>query len=213
MTSGRRRHTRLSRPSGDSGLMLVELLVGMVLIGVVAGLAGDAIVSALRSQTYVTTRASDLDGLRQAMQRLTRDIRQGVIVGNAEPTGNTLQITVPTSTGSRNITISASGTSLTEKVIDTPTGGASITRPTVTVLSNFDAAGTRNIFGYLADPNYTPANATVVSLPSCADTARPGSFAQQCIGTVTVNLRAIVNNHPDLVLSDTVQVRNSVGGS
>jgi len=70
---------------GEAGITLVELLVaaamGVVLMGAVASL----VVSAVRDQPKISEQAQTISTARWVMERVTREIRQGVRVDNATP--------------------------------------------------------------------------------------------------------------------------------
>jgi prepilin-type N-terminal cleavage/methylation domain-containing protein len=57
------------------GFTVVELLVVMVLLGIVGGVVGSAIVSGFRSSRATTARTVALHELEIALQRMTRDLR------------------------------------------------------------------------------------------------------------------------------------------
>ncbi len=82
-------HRRLG--AGEAGLTLVELLVasamGVVLIGAVSSL----LISAVRDQPAISKKAADVSTARYIMERLTRELRQGVVVDRATATSVSFQ--------------------------------------------------------------------------------------------------------------------------
>jgi prepilin-type N-terminal cleavage/methylation domain-containing protein len=74
---------RLAGRGGEAGFTLVELLVasamGVVLMGAVASL----VVSAMRDQPRISKQAQTISTARWVLERLTREIREGVKVDNA----------------------------------------------------------------------------------------------------------------------------------
>jgi type II secretory pathway pseudopilin PulG len=67
----------------ESGLTLVELLVASAMGVVLLGAVGSMVVSAMRSQPEVSRRAQNVSSARWMMDRLTREIRNGMGVDEA----------------------------------------------------------------------------------------------------------------------------------
>lgn len=77
---------RLPRRPGvgdEAGLTLVELLVASAMSVVLVGAVGAMVVSAVRSQPEVSKRAQNVSSARWVLERLTREIRNGVAVDKA----------------------------------------------------------------------------------------------------------------------------------
>jgi type II secretory pathway pseudopilin PulG len=70
-------------PSGDSGFTLIELLVASTMSVVILGAVGSLVVSAMRDQPQISERAQNIDTARWALERLTREIRDGIAVDPA----------------------------------------------------------------------------------------------------------------------------------
>jgi type II secretory pathway pseudopilin PulG len=68
---------------GQDGLTLVELLIASTMAVVIVGAAGSMLISALRDQPNLSGRAQNIASARWALERLTREIRQGVAVDRA----------------------------------------------------------------------------------------------------------------------------------
>jgi prepilin-type N-terminal cleavage/methylation domain-containing protein len=66
--------TRLRR-NDQGGFTLVELLVVLVLLGIVGGIVGSAVITSFRSSRATTNRTVALHELETALQRMTRDLR------------------------------------------------------------------------------------------------------------------------------------------
>jgi type II secretory pathway pseudopilin PulG len=69
---------RLARE--EAGLTLVELLVASAMSVVLVGAVGAMVVSSVRTQPQVSKRAQNVSSARWVMERLTREIRNGVRV-------------------------------------------------------------------------------------------------------------------------------------
>jgi type II secretory pathway pseudopilin PulG len=76
-------HTRLGDDGGEAGLTLIELLVATTMSIVLVGAAGSMVISAMRSQPEVSSRANSISSARWVLERMTREIRDGVKVDNA----------------------------------------------------------------------------------------------------------------------------------
>lgn len=77
--SGLRR--RLARARADeSGLTLIELLVAASMSVILVGAAGSMLISAVKSQPQISERAQNVSKARYVLERMTREIRNGVAV-------------------------------------------------------------------------------------------------------------------------------------
>jgi Tfp pilus assembly protein PilW len=74
---------RLAWSRGEAGYTLIELLVASTMSVVVLGAIGSLVISALRDQPQISKRANDISTARWMLERLTREIRQGVVVDKA----------------------------------------------------------------------------------------------------------------------------------
>jgi len=76
-------NVRLGRGRRDAGYTLVELLVASTMGVVVLGAVGSLVVSAMRNQPQISERAQTISTARWVLERLTREIRNGVRVDKA----------------------------------------------------------------------------------------------------------------------------------
>jgi Tfp pilus assembly protein PilW len=74
---------RLRAGSGEAGMTLVELLVASTLSVIVLGGLGAVLVGALRAQPGIGQKAADVQTARFVMERMTRELREGVVVDKA----------------------------------------------------------------------------------------------------------------------------------
>lgn len=77
---------RPGRPTpgnNEAGFTLIELLVAAAMSVVLVGAASMMLVSAMKSQPGVSKQANDVSSARWVLERLTREIRNGVKVDNA----------------------------------------------------------------------------------------------------------------------------------
>ena len=82
----RRLRARLARGAGgEAGLTLVELLVAAAMGVVLMGAVGSMVIGTLRAQPEVSKRAQNITTARYVMERMTREIRNGVSVQTALP--------------------------------------------------------------------------------------------------------------------------------
>jgi len=70
----------------EEGFTLVELLVASAMGVVVLGAIGTMVLGAMRSQPEVSKRAQNISTARWILERMTREIRNGVAVDQATPT-------------------------------------------------------------------------------------------------------------------------------
>jgi len=66
--------------SRDAGLTLVELLVAAAMSVVLVGAAGSMLISAVKSQPKLSKRAQNISTARWVLERMTREIRNGIVV-------------------------------------------------------------------------------------------------------------------------------------
>jgi prepilin-type N-terminal cleavage/methylation domain-containing protein len=74
---------RLARCRREAGFTLIELLVASTMGVVVLGAVGSLVVSAMKDQPQISQRAQQISTTRWVLERLTREIREGVRVDNA----------------------------------------------------------------------------------------------------------------------------------
>jgi Tfp pilus assembly protein PilW len=76
-------HARLAGRGGEAGITLVELLVASAMGVVVLGAVGSLVISAMRDQPQISQQAQTISTARWVLERLTREVREGVKVDNA----------------------------------------------------------------------------------------------------------------------------------
>ncbi|HEY8083222.1 MAG TPA: prepilin-type N-terminal cleavage/methylation domain-containing protein [Solirubrobacterales bacterium] len=76
-------NARLAGCRREGGFTLVELLVASTMGVVVLGAVGSLVVSAMKTQPQISERAQDVSTARWVLERLTREIRNGVKVDKA----------------------------------------------------------------------------------------------------------------------------------
>jgi Tfp pilus assembly protein PilW len=82
----RRLRARLGRGAGgEAGFTLVELLVAASMGVVLMGAVGSMVIGTLHAQPEVSKRAQNITTARYVMERMTREIRNGVSVQTALP--------------------------------------------------------------------------------------------------------------------------------
>jgi len=74
-----RQHDR----SGELGMTLVELLVASMMSIVLLGAIGSMVVSAMRTQPKISKSAQNVSSARYVLERMTRELRNGVRVDQA----------------------------------------------------------------------------------------------------------------------------------
>lgn len=82
---------RLAARGGEAGLTLIELLVASAMAIVVVGAVGTMLVSAMRNQPDASGRAQNISSARWVLERLTREIRNGIAVDQASPSSVSLR--------------------------------------------------------------------------------------------------------------------------
>ena len=92
MTRGRSRLAALAgRP--EAGLTLVELLVAAAMSVIVVGAASSMLISAVRDQPGISKRAQNISSARWVLDRMTREIRNGIEVNPATASTSTVSFT------------------------------------------------------------------------------------------------------------------------
>jgi len=76
---------RLTVLDGEAGMTLIELLVAMIMGMIVVGGATAMLISAVRDQPKQQKQAENIDTARFELERMTREIRNGVAVTASAP--------------------------------------------------------------------------------------------------------------------------------
>ena len=79
----RRLRGRLAVGDGEAGLTLIELLVAAAISVVLVGAASSMLISAVRTQPKLSKRAQNISTARWVLERMTREIRNGIVVYEA----------------------------------------------------------------------------------------------------------------------------------
>ncbi len=75
----------LGRASDEDGLTLVELLVASAMSVVLLAAIGSMVVSTMRTQPQLSKKAQNVSSARYALERMTREVRNGVRIDQATP--------------------------------------------------------------------------------------------------------------------------------
>lgn len=89
---------RLGGFRGEAGFTLVELLVASTMGVVLLGAVGSLLVSALRDQPGISQKAVNIQTERWVLERMTRELRDGVVVDKATASSVSFQTYVRDST-------------------------------------------------------------------------------------------------------------------
>jgi Tfp pilus assembly protein PilW len=76
-------HAWISRVRREDGLTLVELLVASAMSVILVGAVGSMVVSTMRAQPKLSKRAQNVTTARWVLERMTREIRNGIRVDKA----------------------------------------------------------------------------------------------------------------------------------
>jgi type II secretory pathway pseudopilin PulG len=74
---------RLAGRDFDSGLTLVELLVASAMSVILVGAACSMLISAVREQPKLSKKSQEISTARYVLERMTREIRNGIVVYSA----------------------------------------------------------------------------------------------------------------------------------
>ncbi len=122
----------------ESGLTLIELLVATIMTIAITGAAVSLMISSLHKQQNVTSRSDRIGEARNAIEKLTVDLRQGSKVTVAGPEAMTLETYCDSSTGvSEKCTVAYSCvTEATAKYKCTRAVNGGTAKPAITELSS-----------------------------------------------------------------------------
>lgn len=151
---------RVQRFEPEAGLTLIELLVAATLSVIVVGAATSMLISAVRQQPEISQSSQDISTARYVLERMTREIRNGITVVAKESSASTLAFTAYTrhatcgSTGSLaagesarvcKITYSCSATGCTRAETDSAATGPGTAVPLIGGIDN------AKVFSYSPD--------------------------------------------------------------
>jgi hypothetical protein len=91
MTAPRGRLARL-RAADEAGLTLIELVVAATMSVVIVGAASSMLISAVKSQPKISKRAQNVSKARYVQERITREIRNGVVVKGIATDGSEIEL-------------------------------------------------------------------------------------------------------------------------
>jgi type II secretory pathway pseudopilin PulG len=91
--------SRLNSDDNSAGITMIELLVAISMMVVITGAAVSMLVSSLHDQVGQTKRADQVGTARNAIEKLTVDLRQGDTVTTGTPTQLALSTYCHTGTG------------------------------------------------------------------------------------------------------------------
>lgn len=97
---------------GERGFTLVELLVAMTMGVIVLGAVGSLVVSAMKNQPKISQRAQNITTARWVLERLTREIRNGVKVDKASASSVSFETYVRHSTCGGSTLLASSAASI-----------------------------------------------------------------------------------------------------
>lgn len=187
----------------EAGLTLVELLVASAMSVVLVGAIGAMVVSAVRTQPEVSKRAQNVSSARWVLERLTREIRNGVAVDKASGSSVSFRTYVRRTSCGGSETPSSSSPSIVCQVTYTCT-----TTSCKRLEANpgvYEGSGT-TIFSGIDDPSvfcYVPS--TEPDPLTCGTAASP-------VGTSFVGVTLHIPNPSgpsDLTVSDGASLRNA----
>jgi Tfp pilus assembly protein PilW len=101
---------RLSRD--EAGMTLIELLVAATMGVILMGAVGSIVVSAVRDQPKISEKASNIQTVRWVLERMTRELRNGFAVNDAQPTTVSFETYVRHSTCGSNAVLAATSPSI-----------------------------------------------------------------------------------------------------
>lgn len=82
---------RLESSGREGGFTLVELLVGSAMGVVVMSAVASLVISAVRAQPTISKQAQNITTARWVLERLTRELRSGIVVDSAGPSSISFQ--------------------------------------------------------------------------------------------------------------------------
>jgi type II secretory pathway pseudopilin PulG len=84
--------SRFRGRDGEAGLTLIELLVAAAMSVIVVGAAGSMLISAVRDQPDLSKRAQNISSARWVLERITRELRNGIEVNPATATKSSVSL-------------------------------------------------------------------------------------------------------------------------
>jgi prepilin-type N-terminal cleavage/methylation domain-containing protein len=188
----------------EAGFTLVELLVASMMGVVLLAVAGSLVISAMKSQPQLSKRANNISEARWVTERLTREIRNGIVVDKATPSEVSFRTYVRHSPCGGSATLEASKSAVKCQVTYT-CGTTSCSRTeakegvyTGTPTKIFSGIDSGNVFCYV---------------PSAEEDELTCGPAPEDLHTITyigLTLHIPNDSGPGLTVSDGASLRNAV---
>jgi prepilin-type N-terminal cleavage/methylation domain-containing protein len=160
----------MRRARGQAGFTLIELLVAMTMGVVVLGAVGSLVVSAMKNQPRISERAQDITTARWVLERLTRELRNGIRVDNATPSSVSFETYVRHTTCGGSTLLAATSPSIKCEVTYTCTTTkcsrieAAPEVETGTATTIFEGIDSSSVFSYLPEEEDAPKTFVKVTL-------------------------------------------------
>jgi prepilin-type N-terminal cleavage/methylation domain-containing protein len=197
-----RRRIALSGP--EAGFTLVELMVASTMGVVLMVVAGSLVISAMKDQPQLSKRANNISEARWVMERLTREIRNGVVVDKATPSSVSFRTYVRRTSCGGSATLASSSPAIKCEVTYTcnPTSCSRTEANegvyTGTATKIFSGIDSSNVFCYV---------------PSAEEDELSCGTAPEDLSEVTyvgITLHIPNESGPGLTVSDGASLRNAV---
>lgn len=163
-------HARLARRDCEAGITLVELLVASAMGVVLMGAVGSLVISAMRDQPKISAQAQTISTARWVLERLTREIRNGVRVDRATESEVSFETYVRHTTCGGTTSLESTKASIPCEVTYTCTS-TSCSRIeaapkiyTGTATPIFKGINSNNVFSYTPSPPIPPSAATYIKV-------------------------------------------------
>jgi type II secretory pathway pseudopilin PulG len=155
-------NARFARGRREAGFTLVELLVASTMGVLVLGAVGSLVISAMKTQPKISEKAQDVSTARWVLERLTREIRNGVRIDKATASSVSFQTYVRHTTCGASTTLPSSSPAIKCQVTYTCTTTycsrieAAPEVETGTATRIFEGIDSSNVFSYVPaeDPTY-----------------------------------------------------------
>ena len=188
-----RRLLKMRLASEESGLTLIELLVASAMSVVLLGAVGSMVISAMRAQPEVSKRSQNVSSARYVLERLTREIRNGVAVDSA----------------------TASSVSFRTYVRRAACGGAVLTDPSspaIVCQVTYDCTTTSCMRIEASEGVYTAPPGTSTTIFSGIDSSDVFTYAPSAAAATYVGVKLRIPNPSGpaaLTISDGASLRNA----
>ncbi|MCU1599355.1 MAG: hypothetical protein JWO22_64 [Frankiales bacterium] len=202
---------RRAEGADEDGMMLVELLVGMVLMSIISLIVFDGIVGGFKAQRGLQQKGDALTAVRTVAQRVLRQVREATPIHSA--TAQQLVIAHADNNGGTVCTrwdfVTTGSTAKLTQTVATDTS-CSAWGAATTIIDNLDASVLPFGYGHKAQWS-APSGVTVTTIDPATciiGGTSPVKYSRYCIGTVTLHLTKLVTGHTPVVVDSTIDVRN-----